>query len=212
MAYLLRAGDELEIRGYNLPELTQAVRIRPDGRISLLLLGDVEAAGRGAEQLGEVLSSLYAKHFRNPRITVIVRSFSNFHVYVGGEVMRPGLIPLGGEVTVASAIFHAGGFKEEEGPKRVMLLRHGDGKGPDVITLDLNEVLTQGKPDVVLRPADVLYVPRAAINVYVGGEVDGPGLIPLYGRMTALSAILRARGFKPTAKMDSVILIRDSGQ
>ena len=107
--YVLQAGDEIDIRVFELPDLNQTARIRPDGKISLLLLNDVEAAGRTPERLSEQLSLLYAKHFRSPQVAVIVRSFSNFSVYVGGEVGQPGMVPLGGDLTAASAIFRAGG-------------------------------------------------------------------------------------------------------
>jgi polysaccharide export outer membrane protein len=210
-SYVVRPGDELEIRAHNLPELTQVVRVRPDGKISLLLLNDVEVADRDPESLSATISSLYAAHFRNPRVVVIVRSFTNFHVYVGGEVARPGLIPLGGDLTVSGAVFQAGGFKDEEGPKRVLLLRSAK-SGQTSQELDLADVLERGKADVALQPGDVVYVPRTIISVYVGGEVTEPGLIPMSGRLTALRAVLKAGGFKNTAKTQSVILIRDSGQ
>jgi len=210
--YRVQPGDELEIRAYALPDLNMGVRIRPDGRISLVLLNDVEVAGQTAEEIAQLLSSLYAKSFREPKITVIVRSFSNFHVYVGGEVVRPGLVSLSGGLTATSAIFQAGGFKDEEGPKSLILLRKGPSGVPSVLNLDLDDVLIKGKADTVLQPSDILYVPRHRINVYVGGEVVEPGLVPLSGKMTALSAILRARGLKPTAKANSVVLLRDSGQ
>ncbi len=210
--YILRAGDELEIRAFAIPELNQIVRVRPDGKISLILLHDVDAAGFTPEQLSETLCSNYARHFRNPRLTAIVRTFSNFSVYVGGEVARAGLIPLAGSQTVASAIIQAGGFRDESAPKKVMVLRKASDGESGILNLDLDDVLTGGKPDIVLQPSDVIYVPRTAIQVYAGGEVTEPGLIPLQGQMTALTAIIRAKGFKPTAKIGSVVLLHDSGR
>ena len=210
--YVLQPGDELEIRAFNIPELTQTARIRPDGKISLVLLNDIDAAGRTTEQLNEQLCSLYGKHFRNPQVTTIVRTFSGFNVYVGGEVAQPGLVPLGGDLTAVSAIFRAGGFKDTAAPKRIVLLRNGADGSPVVINLDADEILTKGRPDSPLKAGDVLFVPKSAINIYVGGEVIEPGLIPLDGQLTALAAVIKAKGFKPTAKLNSVMLIRDSGQ
>jgi polysaccharide biosynthesis/export protein PslD len=161
--YVLQAGDDLEVRAFNIPELTHTVKIRPDGRISLLLLNDVEAAGLTPSELGEALSKEYKEYYRNPRVTVIVRGFANRNVYVGGEVMQPRLIPLTGKMTIAGAIFHAGGFRDTAKTKEVVLLRDaGDGK-PTFERLDLNDILNKGKPDVELKPFDVVFVPKSKI-------------------------------------------------
>ncbi|MGH9668329.1 MAG: polysaccharide biosynthesis/export family protein, partial [Bryobacteraceae bacterium] len=70
--YVLQKGDDLQILAFNNAELGQKVKIRPDGKISLLLLNDIKAAGLTSEQLGQILSQDYAKYFRTPRITVSV--------------------------------------------------------------------------------------------------------------------------------------------
>jgi polysaccharide export outer membrane protein len=210
--YRIQRGDDLDIRAFAIPDLNAAVRVRPDGKISLVLLGDIEAAGHTTEELAQAVSSLYSENFRNPKITVIVHNFYNFNVYVGGEVAKPGVVPLSGGLTVASAIFQSGGFKEEEGPRSVLLVHRGEDGAQSVTNLDLDDVLVRGKPDIALQPLDVLYVPKNAINVYVGGEVVEPGLVPLSGRMTALAAVLKARGLKLTARANNVVLLRNSGQ
>src|SRR5262249_30427683 len=66
-------------------------------------------------------------------------------------------------------------------------------------------------PDAVLRPADVVYVPKSDIKVYVGGEVQRPGIVPLEGELTALKAVMLAGGFLDTASPDKAVLIRDRG-
>jgi polysaccharide export outer membrane protein len=210
--YLIQPGDELSIREFNISDLDLDVRVRPDGKISVLLLDDVEVAGKTTEEVAETLSRLYSKRFRNPRITVIIRNFYNFNVYVGGEVSHPGLVSLSGGLTVASAVFQAGGFKEEEGPRKVVLIRRTATGGQSIMNLDLEDVLVRGQPDIMLQPSDVLYVPRNTINVYVGGEVVEPGLVPLNGKLTALAAILRARGLKSTARAKNVMLLRNTGR
>ena len=129
-AYVLQRGDDIEIKAYNIPELDQVVRIRPDGKVSLLLLNDVDAAGYTADRLGEVLSTAFAKHYRNPRISIIVRGFSSQTVYVGGEVFRPGLIPLTGNITALQAVVAAGGLKETSRGATVTLLRRGEAGEP----------------------------------------------------------------------------------
>lgn len=212
-SYVLRPGDEVEIRVYNVPQLNQTVRVRPDGRVSLLLLDDLDVAGVTPEELGRRLSALYAKHeFRDPKVTAIVRSFSGHSVFVGGQVLQPGQVPMSGDLTAVTAVFRAGGFRDEASLKNVVLLRDGGDGTPVTIPLNLEEVLQKSKPDTRLRAGDVIYVPKSTISVYVGGEVVEPGLVPLDGTLTALAAVVKAKGFRPTAKAGSVILLRNSGQ
>jgi len=160
-AYILQPRDVLEIRVYNLPELSVSIAIRPDGKVSVPLLNELDAAGRTPAQLAQALTEGYAKEFRNPRVTVIVRSFSNQNVYVGGEVDKPQMIPLTGQVTVLQAILQAGGMKATAKEKGVILLRNENGK-PQVRQLSINELL-KGQPDIVLQPFDVVYVPKSKV-------------------------------------------------
>lgn len=209
--YVLQRGDDIEISAYNIPELNEAIRIRPDGKISVPLLNDVEAAGLTPRQLSDSLAAAWAQHFRNPRVNVLVRNFANLNIFVGGEVLNPGLIPLRGDLTALQAVLQAGGLKETSRASTVTLLRTaGDGK-PQSITLNVNEILSGKEADIRLRPSDVIYVPKSNISVYVGGEVVHAGLLPLNGELTLLAAVIQAGGVKDTAKPDSVFLVRNSG-
>ena len=161
--YILQAGDELEIKAFNLPELDHKVRIRPDGKISLLLLDDVQAEGMPAGDLSKYLSSRYAEHFRNPRVTVVVASFSNRNIYVGGEVNMPQMIPLNGTLTAAGAIFRSGGLKTTAKTKEIVILRNSGNNTPIMTKLNLNDVFTKGAADVTLQPFDVVFVPKSTI-------------------------------------------------
>jgi polysaccharide biosynthesis/export protein len=210
--YRIQPGDELDVRAYAIADLNATVRVRPDGRISLLLLDDVEAVGFTPQELSETLSNLYGKSYRTPRITVNVRNFYNFQAYVGGAVAKPGLVSLSGGQTVASAIFQAGGFTVEDGPKQVILLRQQSSGARMAQRLDLDDVLLRGAPDAPLQPSDILYVPKHGISVYVGGEVQEPGLVQLTGNLTALAAVMKAKGLKPTAKANNVVLLRNTGE
>jgi len=162
--YVLQRGDDLEIRVYNIPELSAETKIRPDGKISLLLLNDVTAAGMTALQLGHVLSDAYSKDYRNPRVTVIVRNFISQNVYVGGEVAMPGIVPIPGKLTLASAVFRAGGFKETAQLSNVILLRDsGENGRPLVNKFNIKNVIAGRAEDVKLQPYDVVFVPRTKI-------------------------------------------------
>ncbi len=160
--YILQPRDVVEIRVYNLPELSVTVAIRPDGKISVPLLNEIDAAGVTTARLTAVLTAGYRSEFRNPRVTIIVRSITNQNVFVGGEVEKPGLLPLDGEITVLQAVLRAGGAKESAKRDSVILLRN-DGQGkPEVRKLNLLEVL-KGKSDTTLQPYDVVFVPKTRI-------------------------------------------------
>jgi protein involved in polysaccharide export with SLBB domain len=161
--YRLQPDDELSIRVFGRPELDETVRVRPDGRISVLLAEEVAAAGRTAEELDRELTDRYARYFRDPRVSVNVRDFAGLAVYLGGEVERPGLVPLRGRLTALAAVLAAGGFRSSARKDSVILLRDAGGDRPLALRLNLEEVITKGTPDVVLRPYDVVYVPMSRI-------------------------------------------------
>ena len=161
--YLLQRGDEITIKVFNNPDLLDTVIVRPDGKITVLLLDDVEAAGLTAAALDEKLTVGYSKFFRDPQVSVIVRAFSNLRVYVGGEVGQPGPVSLRGDVTALEAILQVGGFRPSARLDSVILLRNDGTDRPVSQKLNFKELLSKGGTDVRLQPFDVLYVPLSRI-------------------------------------------------
>ncbi len=161
--YLLQAGDELEIRVYNMPELTQKVKIRPDGRISVMLMDEVMAAGVRPAELGDIIHKAYATQFRNPRVTVLVTSFVNQNIFVGGEVNQPRMITMNGRMRATAAIFYAGGFKSTAKTKEIIILHNNGRNTPQLTRLNVEAVLNKGAEDVELHPFDVVFVPKSRI-------------------------------------------------
>lgn len=161
--YRLGAGDEIEIRFFFNPELNDRLQIRPDGRISLPFIGEVEMAGKSVEEAVAGLEQLYAKHLTTPRIWIQVRQYASQKVFVTGEVVRPGVLPLMTEVTVMDAIGEAGGIKHT-GARSAVLIRRGTDGNPVVHKLTLWK---NGKPGpeamMLLRPFDVVMVPESKI-------------------------------------------------
>lgn len=159
--YVLHRGDEISIKVFGRPELEDTVIVRPDGRISSMLVDDVMAAGLTTSQLDEALTQRYTTFFRDPEVTVIVRTFAAEKVFVGGEVGTPGMLPLSGEMTVLSAIMQAGGFKRTARPENVIVLHNVDGRA---VAEKLNlKVTGRGVADKVLQPFDVVFVPMSRI-------------------------------------------------
>jgi protein involved in polysaccharide export with SLBB domain len=145
-------------------ELDETVTIRPDGRISLLLLNDIVAAGLTTKELTDVLTKRYAEFFREPQVTIIVKTFAASKVYVGGEVGQPAQLALVGDLTVVGAVLQAGGFKSSARLDTVVLLRNDGQNQPIVRTINVKDVIHKGKPDILLQPFDVVYVPESRIR------------------------------------------------
>jgi protein involved in polysaccharide export with SLBB domain len=115
--------------------------VRPDGKISLQLLDDVQAAGITPAQLDEILTKKYAQELKKPVLTVIVRSFTGQSVYVGGEVNRPGLINLTAGMSALQAVINAGGFRETAKPEDAIVIRKGRNNKPIPLRVDLNKAM-----------------------------------------------------------------------
>ena len=160
--YVLQRGDEITIKVYNQPDLLENVVIRPDGRISVVLLDDVEAAGLTVPELDAKLTSGYQKFFKEPEISVIVRTFTNHRIFVGGEVGAPGPVPIVGPLRALEAILQVGGFRPSARLDSVILMRNDGNNRPLIQKLNFKETLKSGN-DLLLQPYDVLFVPESRI-------------------------------------------------
>jgi polysaccharide export outer membrane protein len=162
--YRLNPGDDVEIRFFFNPELNELVMIRPDGRVSLQLAGEVVLAGKTVAEASAELEELYRKEIRTPRVSIQVRKFGAQKVFVTGEVLRPGPIALPGSVTVLQAISEAGGIKGTGDPKTIILIRKGPDGLPSGRKLNLS---AKGMPapeaGTLLAPFDVVVVPESGI-------------------------------------------------
>jgi protein involved in polysaccharide export with SLBB domain len=160
--YRLEPGDEIEIRVLDLEELNEKLIVRPDGKISVPLLDDVPAAGHTAEELSEAISRGLSTQYARPAVTVIIRNFANLNVYVGGEVDRPGIVRLEHRMTVATAVFRAGGYLNTARTSNIIVVRDAGGK-PLLQAVDLEAVLEGEQPDLPLRAHDIVFVPKSKV-------------------------------------------------
>ncbi len=110
--YVIGQGDVLEVFVWRNEQLSREVVVRPDGKISLPLLQDIQAEGFTVVQLKSQITRRLNEHLDNPRVSVIVRSIDSYRVSVLGRVRNPGLYPITGKTTRAEAIARAGGFTE----------------------------------------------------------------------------------------------------
>ncbi len=161
----LAPGDVIDIKFYYAPELNESQPVRPDGAVSLQLVGDVFVQGLNPAELRKKLMDLFAPHLRNPDAAVVVRSLVNRRVFVGGQVNAPGLIEMPGRLTVLEAIMQAGGFHLETAEVcNVVVIRHKDGRRYGC-ALDFGKAL-EGEEFLPfsLEPYDIVYVPETTIT------------------------------------------------
>lgn len=157
----LAAGDVIKLSFPGNPEYNQTQKIRPDGKISLPLIGEVQAAGQNIPQLQTQLSSLLASQLQNSEV-VIALDITASPVYVSGAVLKPGKVEINGPMTALEAIMEAGGFIEgTSDTKKVKLIRMENGHYTTHI-LDLSPSLRgQTATALLLKPRDVIYVPQS---------------------------------------------------
>jgi protein involved in polysaccharide export with SLBB domain len=170
--YVLQVGDRVAVRFYRTPELDTEVVVRPDGKVSLQYVEDIQAAGLTPEGLAREVERRYAKELVDPQVSVIVGDPGGLRYYVGGEVARQGVQRLAGGVTLFQAIQEAGGFAKTANRKQVVLVRRGPNGETTARTIDMRPVQRGERleDDVVLQPYDVVFVPRskvADVNAFV---------------------------------------------
>jgi polysaccharide export outer membrane protein len=161
--YLLHAGDVVEFKFTYNTDLNDRVTIRPDGYASLAMIGDVLAKAKTAEQLAADVTKRYEGVLKHPEVVVIVREFSAQRIFVAGEVNLPGVLPLVDGLTMAQAVFNAGGLKSTARVNQALLLRYDGSNKSSVAAVRLGDILKGTTPDVPLGPYDVIFVPRSRI-------------------------------------------------
>src|SRR5258707_10087811 len=121
--YVIGPDDVLDVSVWKEQELTRSLQVRPDGKISMPLLGDVQAAGLTPVQLGQSVSEKLKKYLTAPQVTVILTQINSQRVYVMGEVTRPGAYPVLPGMTILQAITSAGGLTQFANGKKIFLIR-----------------------------------------------------------------------------------------
>ncbi len=158
--YTIGPEDVLDIAVWNNTAVSRTVPVRPDGKISLPLVNDVQAAGLTPMQLRDVLMKQLAKYIATPEVSVMVREIHSFTVTVIGEVKTPGRYEFRSRATVLDAIAAAGGFNEFAARARVGILRQ-EGAAFKRIPFNYNKgVSSDGQNEnLFLRPGDIVVVP-----------------------------------------------------
>lgn len=158
--YRIGPEDELYISVWKNETLTRTVPVRPDGRISLPLLNDVQAAGLTPMELRNVLRKKLAGYMSNPEVSVIVQGVRSFKVSVMGEVKKPGTFEINGRSTVMDALARAEGLNDFASRSKIVVLRP-DGGAMKRIPFNYNKAVSEEgeHENFYLRPGDIIVVP-----------------------------------------------------
>jgi polysaccharide export outer membrane protein len=156
----------LNVVVYRMPELTVSLPVRPDGRLSVPLVPDIEASGKTPSQLASEIETQLRKFVREPNVTVLVQSFvgpPDRQIRVIGEATQPLAIPYREGMTVLDVMIQARGLTRYAAGNRAEIIRRVQPNGPnEVIPVRLNSLLRDGNiaEDVVMRPGDTLVIPQ----------------------------------------------------
>jgi polysaccharide export outer membrane protein len=159
--YRLAPGDKLRVEVYKDAQLSQSLQVRPDGKVTLPLIGDIVATDLTPIQLRDRIANSLKEYVTNPVVTVIVVEASPVMVYVMGEVNQPGSIPMRGQMTVLQALAMAGGFREFANTKDIRILRRAsaNSKNVETIRFNYNEAVKGNLAPLFLSPGDMVVVP-----------------------------------------------------
>jgi polysaccharide export outer membrane protein len=155
-AYIIGAEDVISIRVWREPENSGQFVVRPDGKVSVPLVGEIQAAGLTPEKLSLSIAESLQKVMVHPEVTVGVEKVMSKKYYIQGEVNKPGSYPLVIDTTVLEALVNAGGFREFANTKKIVILR-----GSDRLKFNYHEV-THGKKmeqNILVKPGDQIIVP-----------------------------------------------------
>jgi polysaccharide biosynthesis/export protein len=165
MDYRLGFGDVLDLKFLGSSEYNETVTVRPDGKISLQGIGEVDVLGLTPAELDTVLTLEYAKILVNPNVAVIVKNFGGQRVFVAGEVEKPGAYDITKGMTLLRAIAGAGGHKKTAKLGSVILIRLDDEKRAEAtrVDLSLHSMAKTLSRDIPVQANDIIYVPRTII-------------------------------------------------
>jgi polysaccharide export outer membrane protein len=157
--YVIGADDNLHISVWKEPDLTTSLPVRPDGKISLPLLNDVPAAGLTPMQLADSITEKLKKYIADPRVTVVVTAMNSRRIYVLGEVLHTGAVPLLPNMTVLQALATAG-FTQFANVKGIYVLRTENGRQVK-LPFNYKQVVKGADPrqNIALKPGDTVVVP-----------------------------------------------------
>jgi polysaccharide export outer membrane protein len=158
--YLIGPEDVVEVMVWKNPDLSRVVTVRPDGKISLPLIGDVQAAGRTAPQLTAGITEQLKPYYKEPpQVSIIVQQVNSYAIYFLGQVAAPGKYVVKTGTTFLQAVALAGGFTEFASTNKIVLRRRVNGGKEAAIGIRYKDVISGKQKNIVLKPGDTIIVP-----------------------------------------------------
>lgn len=207
--YLLGPGDTLEIVVYGEPDLSRTVTVKPDGAISLPLLGEVMAAGRTTRQLAADLVRAYSKYLKQPSISVTVRELRVDRIYILGQVSRPGEYQLRPGAGIMELLASAGGPTTRADLAKVVVMRGRT----EATQLNLLDAFARNRsPEFRLVAGDVLFIPETDLRITILGQVNRPGAYQLLPGQRISDLLAAAGGLTGGAAPTLAFVVRGTQQ
>lgn len=166
--YIIGPEDVLEITVWKNNDLSKTVQVRPDGRISIPLIGDVSAVGKTSVQLTQEIADRLKSYMENPTVSIVVKEVNSYSIFLLGEVVKPGRLPLKTKTTLLQAITLAGGFSPVAARNKIVIFRFGkDGEGLTKIKASYDDIVLRDgtKQNIELMPGDQIVVPNETMVV-----------------------------------------------
>jgi polysaccharide export outer membrane protein len=203
--YRLGLDDGLDISVYGEPELSKAQRVRPDGKISLPVIGDVVAYRKTPMELRDEIITKLSRYVLQPKVTVLISEYRSKKVMIFGEVSAPGLLRLSTTISLLESISLAGGVGEMADLRGAMIIRDGR-----ILPIDFYALLKKGdmRQNILLQANDAIFIPsNADKKVFIVGQVNRPGIYRITDELSILEVITAAGGIAESGKR-KVFLIR----
>lgn len=165
--YLIDIGDVLDISVWKVPDLSQSeVIVRPDGKISLPLIGDLSASGMSLTSLDENITKRYSEYVRQPQVSVMIRRFGGKKVVILGEVAKPGVYSFSTDIRLMEAIALAGDCTKYAVKKNILVIRGDINNKPQVVSANMLAVIKKANmaENLAIQAQDIIFVPRAVIG------------------------------------------------
>lgn len=159
--YMIGIEDVLEISVWKNPDLSKTVRVRPDGMISMPLIGDMKAAGLTPAQLRDRITERLKEYQETVVTSIIVQEVNSYRIFVLGEVLNPGTYTMMRKTSVLQAIALAGGFSQFAAKNRIILVRENLTK-PEKMSIRFDDIVDEDEKkdrNIILRPGDTIFVP-----------------------------------------------------
>ena len=158
-SYVIGAADVLTVTVWKEPTLSGSILVRPDGMISLSLLGDVQASGMSPTQLADQISTKLKKYIQDPNVSVVVSQIHSKVVYMLGEVSKKGPVEMAPGMTLLEAISSAGGLTDFANKKKIYILRTESGSQQRIPVRYKEALKGDGTLNLPLKPGDTIVVP-----------------------------------------------------